>query len=292
MDINKILEVRLYNPSLTDYIDISRKNNYGLLLLEGIDSGEVSLGMNENVLFDGSILSNRRLTHRNIVLEAEFKGNEKLEERKRVIKFFNLHHNAFFYIKYGNDEYKIPYVVEEFKAPIPNVNYPFRFYVSLICPDPFFSDVQNSDIAIVEWKKALSFPLKISMKRGFVFGRKKDMTETNVYNKGDVATGFIITFSSTGEVVDPHIINVSTREKIEVKKTMMQGEMFIVNTNPGQKGVEMINSKDGNNGYRFLSNDSEFFQLAIGDNIIKFGAKQGINNLKVGLQFTNKYLGV
>lgn len=293
MDISNILEIKLESNKSDFEMLIGKKYDYHLISISGLGTPDGDVNISNNVRYDGSRALSRRYRSRNIVMEIGYDGNYKLDARKEAIKFFNIHSNGYFSIRYGNDRYKIPYICENMTPALESTYHPFMFRVSLICPNPFFVDYSDSIANIVEWRKSLVFPVVIPEKRGLVFGKKKKRSFVNIYNAGDVDTGMIVTFKANGTVENPYILNAETREKIHIIKTMTTGEMFIVDTNAGNKGIEIINNPDGEkNAYRYLSEDSTFMQLVIGDNQIRYGADKNVDNLDVSIHYTNKYLGV
>lgn len=272
---------------------MGKNEHYHLIEVQGIEAADMEVVTNSNVLYDGSRLVNQRIGHRNIVLDIEYDGPNKLDAREKIIRLFNAHNTCQTSVRYGDSRKKILGFVESLKSLQKNIHNMIRFRLSIICPDPYFLDYDDRNIHLVEWERNLTFPLKIPQKRGLVFGKKKNRSFVNIINTGHIKTGMIITIRATGKVNKPFIMNTVTRKMIKINKNLTPGEVFIINTNSGQKGLEMLNDPEGrNNGYRFLSEDSEFLQLDLGDNLIRYGAEDGINQLSVIIQYNDKYLGV
>ena len=113
--------------------------------------------------------------------------------------------------------------------------------------------------------------------------------EVLLNNKGDVPTGVEVHFiAKRGDVKNPKITLLSTGEFIEVIQDMKQGDVIVINTNVGHKGI----TKNGVNIFKEKNKLSSFFQLTIGDNKIAYDALENYTNLDVRVYYTPKYLGV
>lgn len=294
--LENILEVRVTNLASGYTFKIDKNNDYHLIDVQGMESAVMESRLNSNVLFDGAVAESRRVNHRNIVFDFEYDGGNKLGARQQTINTFNVHQDIRIDIRYGDNRKKIFGYTEELHAPPVNVHNDFRARVSIICPNPYFLDYDDTTTSLITWSPAWIFPMTIPNHRkhkGLVFGRRKKKSFINLYNEGDVETGMIITLKASSTVKNPFILNVDTREHITVEGTMQSGEVYIIDTNPGNKGIEILNNPDGiKNGYRLMSEDSSFIQLRKGDNIIRYGAEEGVDNLDISIEYSNKYLGV
>ena len=125
-------------------------------------------------------------------------------------------------------------------------------------------------------------------------GLKQPSLIINAENDGDVETGIRIEFKARGTVTNPSLFNVETREYIKINKTMVDGEVIMVNTNYGKKKIESILNGVTTNILNLidLGMGDSFLQLDVGDNLLRYDADINMNNLEINIYFNPKYVGV
>lgn len=171
-----------------------------------------------------------------------------------------------------------------------------KFKISGLAADPLFKDDHEDKVSAASTKAAFHFPLIINKTTqkppAILFGVREPSLIVNVFNSGAVSTGMRIVFKALGTLTGPSLINVYTQEYFRLNKTMYSGETVEVITTVGEKkviaeinGVEM-------NYFRYRDLDSTWLQLDVGDNLFRYDAEAGIDNLEVYIYFANKYLEV
>ena len=162
--------------------------------------------------------------------------------------------------------------------------------------DPLFRNKTGSVVNSGSETGMFHFPLIISSTPdppgGIVFGRKIFNYMMNVYNAGAVETGMTIEFAAISDVLNPSIINVRTQEIIKINKSMVAGEKITIDTIIGEKSVWVDLNGTRENGFKYKSFDSSWLQLAVGDNVFRYDADEGLDNLTVSIRYDNKYLEV
>ena len=102
-------------------------------------------------------------------------------------------------------------------------------------------------------------------------------------------TGIVIQFTAArGAVKNPKITKLSTGEYLRVIVDMQKGDILIIDTNKGRKGVKL----NGEMISRRLDKLSTYFSIDGPDNIIQYDADENYTNLDVYLYYQSKYLGV
>ena len=166
-----------------------------------------------------------------------------------------------------------------------------NFVIDLIAPNPYWQDLTQSRSDIAIWQGAFEFPLEIP-EEGIEMGYREPSLIVNVLNLGDVSCGIKIQFKALATVISPSLFNVNTREYINVNKTMEAGEVITVTTGFGDKRVQLIKNGVTTNAFNWIEPTSSFLQLDPGDNLLRYDADEGIDNLEVSIYFTPQYLGV
>lgn len=167
-----------------------------------------------------------------------------------------------------------------------------KFLIDFYCPNPFWSNENDTKASISYWKGNFKFPLTMGKEKGSVMGYKSPSLIVNVQNNGDVETGMRIEFKALGLLNNPSLFNINTREYIKINKEMQSGEKIIIDTNYGQKRIKSIFNDVSTDILNKLDLTSTFLQLATGDNLFRYDADKNLNNLQVNIYYNEKYLGV
>ena len=171
-----------------------------------------------------------------------------------------------------------------------------QFQIKGTCADPLFSEINGSKETIAATIATFHFPLIMSTnlyERGLVFGYRRPSLTAKVTNKGAVEVGMKIVFKAIGELTNPRLIDVDTREFVAIEKSMVAGEEIVNNKNVSEKSIQgKIGNEDYSNYFTYKDLDSTWLQLRLGDNLFRYDADSGLDNLEVYLYFYNKYLEV
>ena len=125
-----------------------------------------------------------------------------------------------------------------------------------------------------------------------IFGYREKSVIVDCYNAGDVSTGMRIKFMALGILTNPILLNVNTGEFIQINTTMQAGDVITVNTEYGNKGAILERNGATIDCFKDIDVDSTFMALGIGDNIYRYDAASGVDNLEVSIYYNPQYLGV
>lgn len=171
-----------------------------------------------------------------------------------------------------------------------------KFKIPGMAADPLFKDDHEDKVSAASTKPMFHFPLiinKLTQKPPTVmFGVREPSLIVNVYNSGAVSTGMRIVFKALGTLTGPSLINAYSQEYFKLNKTMYAGEVVEVTTTIGEKKVIALINGVEMNYFRYRDLDSTWLQLDVGDNLFRYDAEAGIDNLEVYIYFSNKYLEV
>jgi superfamily II DNA/RNA helicase len=112
--------------------------------------------------------------------------------------------------------------------------------------------------------------------------------------KGSIPTGMRIVFKAKGSVSNPKLINVETQEQLLISKDLVAEEEIEINTIIGSKRVRgrIGETSPFTNYFVYKTLDSTWIQLAVGKNLFRYDADEGLDNLEVFVYFQNKFLEV
>lgn len=158
--------------------------------------------------------------------------------------------------------------------------------------DPYFYSKSEEKVDIALWVGAFEFPLEIPLDTGIELGYRAPSLIVNVLNNGQESTGMLIRFKALGTLTIPSLINVNTYEELKLNSSMQAGDIVEISTYKRRKSVTLIRNGVKTNIFNSLDINSKFLQLEIGDNLFRYNADTGLDNLEVSMSFTPRLLGV
>lgn len=169
--------------------------------------------------------------------------------------------------------------------------------ISLTANNPFWTDLLESKEEIALWIGSFSFSADGSdglelVDGGIEFGYRAPSLIVNVANNSDVETGMRVEFKALATLTNPSLLNVNTGEFIKVVKGMVVGEVISVSTYFGNKKITSTLNGVTTNIFNYIDFNSTFLQLDVGDNLFRYDATTGIDNLEISIYYMPMYLGV
>lgn len=285
-----------YINSNNKSIELGNAAPFLITTVDGLGSPQNEIYTQKSPYQDGVTATHSSLELRNIVLEGKIIDSNRENRRiyrNTLLSVFNPKLNGKLIIDFGDTQRQIDCKVEQAPYfPSESGQNHQDFSISLIAPNPYFRDIADSKTDISTETRNLEFPLEIPAE-GLELSIRTISFITNIYNQGDVDTPIKVKLKAVGTVINPIIKNLDTGEFIRVKRTLAEGDTLEINTDFGNKRVEII-KPDGNreNVFHYIDYKSTFFQLVDGDNTIKYDAEVGENNLDVSIYYTPNYLGI
>lgn len=271
------------------------ESGFGLFLLadvDGIYEAKNKVYVSENSMIDGAVYQGSVAEYRNIVLHLT-DTEDYVENRDMLNRLFKEKSKGLLIFTEGDSPSRqIEYYVESLDSSGED---PYREHeISLICPDPFFYDIDPSSEAMASWVSAFTFPFS-STYAGFTFGYQSNEKIKTIQN--DIAEdniGVVFTISCMGTVVNPSITHIETGDKISIGHAgkpfeIGTGDVVTITTATGNKHVTLTHNGVTSEVNHYLTEDSVFVQLMRGSNSFGFGADSGLNNLSISISYTFKY---
>jgi hypothetical protein len=248
-------------------------------------------GMNQ----DGSTYLGNTLDKRDITLEIAIVCNteeELIKYKSTINKIFNPKFGEG-YLVYKDDvkERKVKCIVNKLPYFSSINNRATNCLIGLTANNPFWTDILESKEEIALWKGDFEFELELT-EEGIEMGHREPSLIVNVNNSGDIECGMRVDFKALATVINPSILNINTQEYIKVNKTMTAGEIISVSTYFGNKKITSTLNGVISNVFNYIDFQSTFLQLDVGDNLIRYNADTGLDNLEVTIYYIPQYLGV
>lgn len=280
------------------------KREFGITKITGLEASDLEISTTDNALVDGSTVDGKRIKNRPIHIEATLRDDRNNEaNRQRIIKFFNPKYTGKLTVDYSGTKRNIEYELEGWNfVATSNVFNQLSIVVDLMCPDPFMKNIDNYGRNMADISKHIAFPWRVVKQKvivadpyrgmalpGQITGYRTLTREVLLPNDGDVPTSVQIKFvAERGSCMKPKIMLAGTDKFIRVNITMEQGDVLLIDTNKRHQVIEL----NGVNVYQKIDRLSEPFELAVGNNYLKYDADENYTNLDVFLFYTPLYLGV
>ncbi len=157
-----------------------------------------------------------------------------------------------------------------------------NFFISLLCPSPFFETLEEVRNELALWIPLFHFELEIPPE-GIEFGLRQPSQIITVDNIGEVSCGCMIVFKALGSVTNPELLNMDNGEYVKINTTMNAGDELRIYTHFAGKRVIKITGGTETNIFSLLDIGSTFLQLAAGRNTLRYDAGTNIELLEVSL---------
>lgn len=265
-------------------------DGYPLRLAEtdGFSSAEYTVLTSQNSGQDGENYNGSQANKRNPIITVNVLADYQTQG-DHLRSFFQPRSWGTIYAYDGGDGRKAAYQVE--KINIAESGAVRDAIISLICPDPKWYDLEEQLTELASWEGLIEWDLEIT-EEPFELTRKVNTLIGNVYNGSNVTQGLTVKFMATGEVVNPSLYNIDRQELMKLNLTMHPGDMVTITTAQGNKRVKLISGGATTNINNYMAYPPVWLQAYPGDNLYRYDAESGIDNLNVSILHTQAYWGV
>ena len=269
-------------------LELTNNPNYTVFKIEGLNPPHATINSSVNTTTDGSSINSVRLENRNIVIYATMEGDVEAN-RINLYKYFPVKKTVKLYFSNKSRDIYIEGTVELIECDLFSNKQVAQ--ISIICPRPYFKDVENLVTVFSDISSMFEFPFSIS-KAGVEISTIGTNQRRSIINTGDIETGVLIKLFATGTVVNPIIYDVLKRIYLKLNFTMLASDTVVINTNVGEKSIELIRDGVTYNAMGYMAQDSTWFILEAGDNVFTYDADSGNSNLQLTFTTSILYSGV
>ena len=269
-------------------LELTNNPKYTVYKIEGLNPPHATINSSVNTTTDGSNINSVRLENRNIVIYVAINGDVEAS-RINLYKYFPVKKTVKLYFSNSSRKIYIEGTVELIECDLFTNRQVAQ--ISIICPKPYFKDVENLVTTFGDVTKMFEFPFAIS-KAGVEISAVTTNQRRSIVNTGDIETGVIIKLFATGAVVNPVIYDVLKRTQLKLNFTMLASDTLVINTNVGEKSIELIRDGVTYNAMGYMAQDSTWFNLEAGDNVFTYDADSGNSYLQLTFTTSILYSGV
>ena len=271
-----------------DTLELTGNPNYTVYKIEGLTPPKASINTSSNATTDGDTVNSVRLENRNIVIYATVNSDVETN-RINLYKYFPVKKNIKLYFSNDSREVYIEGRVELVECDLFTERQVAQ--ISIICPKPYFKAVDNLVTMFSDVSSLFEFPFSIS-EDGIEFSAITANIRKSIINTGDVETGIVIKLFAKGTVVNPVIYDVLKRTQFKLNFEMVAGDSIVINTNAGEKSIELIRAGVSRNILGNMAKNSTWFVLESGDNVFAYDAESGNSSLQLSFTTAILYSGV
>ena len=272
-------------------ITFAHARPYWLQSAEGLGEADYDVSSEKAAGMDGEIYKGATANKRNIVIKATVIPPEGVTHDQIREEFFALfvpRETGTLTFYDGERVRKIDYKTENCEFDLDGQ---FRdVTVSLICPDPVFKAAQDERVDIAETEGLIEWPIELEAQ--FEVGLKHDTLMGSILNPSSVSRGLTATFTATGEVVNPKLIEVNRQQSLRILVTLHAGDVLTVTTGAGNKRVKLLRDNEETNINNCWEFGGTWLQAEPGENLYTYEADSGLAALSVTLTSTPLYWGV
>ncbi|MVB11185.1 Phage tail protein [Caprobacter fermentans] len=236
---------------------------------------------------DGENYTGATASKRNIVLTLDVRKADYVKQRDRLYSFFQPRSEGTLYFYDDPIVRKIAYYVESIEPSGEDILK--SIVISFICPDPKFYALSDNLTELATWEGLIEWPLEIIAP--FEVTRKVNSLIGNVVNPSAVPMGLTVTFRASGTVVNPSLYDVNRQLLMQVNTTMHAGDQIVITTGDGNKRVKLIFGGVTTNINNLMAYPPHWLQAQQGDNLYRYNADEGIDNLSVSIVSTEAFWG-
>ena len=282
----------IYKNHKGDMITFTYKPPFLLSICDGFHETVGTVNSVSSAYGVGTTWNGTSIGQRDLTIKGTITDNIQ-ENRLLLYDMFPLNSEGTLYYYEGDIERKITCLVERVSIP-EKKGFTRDFSISLVCPNPRFSALAATILSMATWTPAFKFKLVIPKNKGIKFGTKNTTSMGTTENTTEIDYGMTIKFKANDTVKNPYLFNVTTRDIIQIEKTMSAGDQIIITTHIDNKNVIYKNAVTGEeeNINYLIMYGSKYLQVPSGTNTFRSGADSGEDNLETTIEFLPEYEAV
>lgn len=263
--------------------------NYNVVGVTGLTPPATAVNTSAGGLIDGTFYNSSRVEQRNIVITLVLNGDIETN-RQQLYKIFNIKKPCTIYFQNENRNVQIIGYVETLESDLFTMRE--QVQISIICPRPYFEDLETIYTELSEIIRMFEFPFSIEYNDPIPFSEILQYPLCTINNGGDVECGCIIDIAITANVTGLTIYDTTAQTFIGFNYSFQAGDEITINTISGQMGATLTRQGQTINLLNYLIQNSTWFRLDLGDNEFTFTAESGADAVDVMFATANLYGGV
>lgn len=248
--------------------------NYAVVGVSGLTRPQTAINTSTGGGLDGAFFNSTRVEMRNIVIDIILQGDIETN-RQQLYRIFPQKTACTVYFQNQNRNVQISGYVETLGGDL--FSQRERMQISIICPRPFWQDMNAIYTELSNVLKMFQFPFAIAETPGVPMSEIMDNPVCTVNNSGDVPCGCIITVNIASsaaagtQIRNLRIYNVTTQEFMGFGTYPFEpGDEITINTLSGQLSATLNRGGTITNLLNWVVSGSSWFKLPVGENRFTF----------------------
>lgn len=280
--MNNLSKLFRYVNENGDSITFDYESGFLINKPAGIDTLSVTLNEASGINQVGSTIQSKNINSRPVTVSGVLVGEFQPENKEKLLSVIRPDLEAKLYA----DEFYLN--VCPSATPTIESNKTFaRFQFSLLAAYPYWQKDDSATTTLSSVSRGFKFPWNIS--KTYRFGTVTLAQFFNIPNRGQVPIPFKVTYTALGEVQNPKLTDAATNKYLLLNKTLVAGERVVIEIT--HERTYVTSSVDGE-CRGALDLKSNFYRLAVGDNVIKPDATSGKDNLQVDIDYAIEVVGI
>lgn len=262
--------------------------NYAIIGIQGLTPPATAINTATAGTIDGTFFNSARVEQRNLVIDIVLNGDIE-GNRQRLYKIFPRKVPCMIYFSNKNRNVQINGYVEALEGDL--FSQREQMQISIICPRPYFEDMETIYTELSLILAMFEFPFSISTP--IPFSEIVEYPLCTINNDGDTACGCIMAISISGDVTGLKIYNSTQQTFFGFDYSFEAGDTITINTSSGSMGATLDRNGVQSNLLNYVAKGSTWFRLSLGNNDFTFTADgDGAENVKIIFATANLYGGV
>lgn len=263
--------------------------NYAVIGVEGLTYPPTAVNTSTGGGLDGTFHNSSRVDQRNIVITIILNGDIEAN-RQRLYKIFNLKKPCKIYFQNENRSVFITGYVETLEGDLFVKRE--QMQISIICPRPFWEDLNTIYTELSNTLKLFEFPFSIAFNNPIPFSDHIDYPLAVIDNIGDIEAGVIMNVSITDTVTGLKLYNLTTQKYIGFDYSFADGDELTIDTISGEMSAMLNRNGDMINLLNYMADGSTWLKLLPGENEFSYAATAGADSVSCTFALSALYGGV
>lgn len=267
-------------------VELTHSTLWTVAEIDGLDPPDAIINTMKNAGMDGSVFNSATADNRQIIITLAING-EAEPNRISLYRYIKTKQKVRIYYRNGLRNVYIDGYVKNFTIAFFDKKEVAQ--ITILCTDPYFKSARDEDFDLGSLQALFEFPFEIETP--IPFSEIISVVGADVYNAGDVSTGFVATLNARGNVVRPKISIGSKYMELDV--TIEGGNSVVIDTIKKQKSITMKYDAGGeSNIIKKLTAGSTWLELDPTDNYVTITAQSGAEKLDATFTVIDLYEGV
>ena len=283
-----MFELKIEN-SRGEMFELTHNPYYYVIGIDGLAYPSTTINTSTGGTVDGTFFNSSRVDMRNLVIRIVINGDIEAN-RQQLYRVFNLKKPCTVYFRNKNRDVKIEGYVETLECDLFSMRE--QAQVSILCPRPFFEDMNVIEEEMSNVLGGFEFPFSIGVGNPIPISEIVDYPLAVVNNRGDAEAGFIMQVEFSNYVSGFKISNVTTQQYMQFTYMFNDGDEVTIDTRPGKMKCELLRAGEATNLLPWLTTTSTWLKLDYGDNEFTYTVDSHEDAVKVRFYATPLYGGV